>query len=209
MAWWLALFACGDEIPEICRPGFVQGPDGHCYPPPPDDPDPSLTDALEHLPDCVPHRPAALIDLERGCADEACAGDTFADLDLSLGSEPDCEALDGTDLLECVWGQTVAARFRASGDLPDDNTRTDELHLLTGYDGATPEGLGPDVVPRCFIEELGNPDLVVVEDVGGTLFVTQMTYERYGLIVLDWLDASGERRADGVVDQLRLSGAPE
>ncbi|HHO49781.1 MAG TPA: hypothetical protein ENK18_02655 [Deltaproteobacteria bacterium] len=209
MTWWLALLACGGGVTGICRPGFVQGPDKHCYPPPPDDPAPSLTDALEHLPDCVPHKPAAEIDLDRGCAADACAGDTFVELDLSLGEDPDCEPLDGTDLLECTWRGEVAARFRGSGDRPDDGTRTDEIHLLSGYDGATAEGLGPDIAPRCFIEELGTPDLVVVEDVGGALFVSQMTYERYGLIVLDWLDEDGGPRADGIVDQLRLSGAPE
>ncbi len=206
--WWLALLACGDEATQICRPGFVQGPDGHCYPPPPDDPDPSLTDALEHLPDCVPRASGQEIDLEGGCAAKACAGDTFEDLELALGTEAACDELDGSSLIECVWGDTLAARFDADGDLPEPDDRTDTLNLLTGYAGSAPGGLGTDITPRCCVEALGQPDLIVVEDVGGRLLVTQMNYDRYGLIVLDWLDQDGDRRADGVIDQIRLSGAP-
>ena len=175
-------------------------------PSPPEIRDPVVTDVLSSLPDCVFRDPGSDIDLEAGCVGDACAGDTFEELDEILGGGAECEGVGA--LIECVWDGVLAGRFEADGDDPVPDAETEELRILTGYAGSTPEGLGVGITPRCFVEVLEMPDRIVFEDVGGTLTISEARWDGVGLLALDQLDADGDDHADGVMDQLRLSGAP-
>ncbi len=209
MLWLLALVACGGGSDEGCRPGFARGPDGHCYPPPPDYPDPVVTDALDNLPDCVPLKPTGEVDLVGGCAGPACAGDTFAAIDEALpGDGPDCtEASWSDDWAYCVWGGVLEGLFELDAGEPIATGRTDWIHLLPAYAGATDEGLGTLTAPRCWTDALDLPERIVWVDVGGTLQLQEMVWERYGLYVYDWEAADGAY-ADGTMDHVYLFGAP-
>ncbi len=210
IAWvWLLATACGagTEPSSLCRPGFALGPDGHCYPPPPDYPDPVATDVLENLPDCELRDPTGGIDLAGGCVLDACAGDRFADVDALLGGAADCTEIVDSGDVSCTW-DTVGGRFGADEGVPRDTARAQWIRVLRPHEGTTDEGLGTRIAPRCFVETLDVPDQVLFSDALGDLLVSQMAWAAYGVTVVDTQDRRGNDLPDGLVDEIFLQGPP-
>ena len=208
-----ALIGCAAEPDgSICRAGFSLAPDGHCYPPPPDARAPSIEDVLLGQPDCIRREATGEIDLTAGCADRACVGDDFATIDNAVGGFGSRQCIDrSSNETECFWGGVIGARFPSDPSEPDTPAAgegADRIRLLSRYQGASADGLGTRIGTRCFVEVLGSPDLVVFENVEGSLLVSQIEFDRFGLVALDDDDGRGNEQPDGTIDELLILGAP-
>lgn len=204
---WLACDAPDANL-DPCRPGFSLGPDGHCYPPPPRYPDPSATDALDGLPDCVELPAGDSLDLASGCVGEICVDDRFDTIAGILGT-PTCAAVTATTT-ECDYGEGVLAAFvPATGGtaVPAADDLAVYLRVRAPFAGASEQGLGIDITPRCFVEQLGVPDRLVYEQIAGELAIFELRYDVVGpdagLVVRDQV-AGNQNRPDGTVDNLFL-----
>ncbi|MEQ1507389.1 MAG: hypothetical protein ABMB14_34490 [Myxococcota bacterium] len=210
-----AVAACADApgADDPCRPGFVRGEDGHCWPPPPDPAPPTANDVLEALGPCVPFKPSDEIDLVGGCIEGACAGATFDTVSAALGSAvgpTDCEVIDG--LWYCHWDQAIDVAFPLTDDdgpdAPIDGSRASFVRGTTRYAGATVDGLGVGISPRCWVDALGPASSAVFVDVLGTLAVSQIVWDAYGVEIEDEERADGAISPNGIVDELTLFGPP-
>ncbi len=203
-------FACSEGEPDLCRPGFLRAADGHCYPPPPDYPSPSIEDTLSNLPPCFPHKPIGDIDFEAGCADNACVDDTFEEWTEALGAPDACDSASFSNTQSsCTWGERgILSLFEDEDEdtQPDIGSTADRVHLLPGHPGATLDGLGTDIEPRCYIDALGTPREVDFIKVSGTLLVEALRYDRPTVQAFDWVTVDGPDHADGIIDNVLLFG---
>lgn len=187
-----------------CRPGFYPAEDGRCYPPPPDPEPVSATDAIDALPACVPRDEDGLVDLDAGCASGACAGAPAEEWSAALGDDVECAYASWSyDWAYCAWSVGIEGLFPvgAYGEI-DPAATSDWVHLLPGYDGATDDGLGVGISPRCWTDALGVPNGAYWVDVSGTLALQDLYWwTPYGVEIHDW------DGPDGVVDDVYLFGA--
>ena len=203
------LFAAGcgpDAGVEPCRPGFSRAADGRCWPPAPDPEPASATDAIEALAPCVSIAdPDGSVDLDGGCVDDACAGATFAQIDAALEGDAGCATASWSEeWVYCTWPAQVEGLFPDfdRDGVGDPDGRTDWIHLRPGFAGATPEGVGVGVSPRCWVDLLGVPGAATWVDVSGALALQDLYWPDYGVDVHDWDGAP-----DGAVDDVYLFGA--
>lgn len=209
IAAWMLVTACAPEAADPCREGFDLAADGHCYQPPPPFPEPDFTDALEHLPRCEPLPGIGTVDLELACADGACAQMTFPETEAALGEAGDCATTPwNAERLYCTWPRGLEGLWEDldRDGVPDTDAPNERIHLYPPYDGATLEGLGVGVNPRCFVDQLGTPDTMLVVDVSGTLHVQDLIFDRYGVQVYDWGWDDDSNRPNGLLDNLYLFG---
>lgn len=207
----LVAIGCGsrDSDEPVCREGTELQADGHCHPPLAEFP-PSLRDALEALPACVPAPEGGEIELGRGCANGACALDTFDDMRDALGDAVTCEtASQDNRLVYCTWEEMgIDGLFRDDdqNDVPDAGARTDRIHLLVGYEGRTPGGAGIASNLACWVDELGVPDRLNSVDVGGALVVRELLWDDYGVFAYDVGDDDESGQPNGWIDNVYLYG---
>ena len=130
-----AWFGCGTDAivdPDPCRSGFSLAPDGHCYPPPPRYPDPSVEDALDNLPDCVERPPGESLDPGGGCADGRCIDERYDQFEDSFGEPAGCPTIDALgEQYECDFGLGRFAVFVAptGREVPRDSDRASYIRL--------------------------------------------------------------------------------
>jgi hypothetical protein len=201
----------GSEDAEPCRDGFELASDDHCYPPPTPWPEPDIHDALDTLPPCESESPDGAIDIANGCADGACVGMAAPEISAILDTEPDCTVASWNDAKQyCLWPMGIEGLFDDEDEdgMPDDEAPTERIHLVPPYAGQTEEGSGVAVNVSCYLDDLGYPDVIVYHDVGGTLMVQDLIYDRYGLKAYDWGDDNDTNRPDGRIDNLYLYGEP-
>lgn len=211
VAIWL--FACTSE-PDVgaCREGFIREPDGHCYPPVPEEPEGvTIEDALDWLPACEPiQEPQGLIDIALGCASGVCAGLTEPEITAAYGEPPTCRPVSDHDpRLYCSWETGLEGLFGdEDGDgWPDPHAPNARTRLYPPYRGATADGLGVGVQPSCFLDVLGSPDRLIFRDVGGNLLIQEMLWDRYGLLLYDLGADDFTNRPNGLIDYVYLYGA--
>ncbi|MEO0602253.1 MAG: hypothetical protein AAF211_12500 [Myxococcota bacterium] len=207
---WLGCDADPESEPDPCRPGFSLGPDGHCYPPPPRYPDPTVADALENLPACMAREPGDAIDFGAGCVDARCADDRFDAFVVSFGEPSACPTIDTLgQQYECAFGEGRFAVFVSDAGLerPDPEARAAYLRIRGAFEGADPDGLGVGVAPSCFVDELGLPDTVEFERASGVLTVSELRWDVTGpgaaLVIRD-VENGGGGGPDGEIDNLFL-----
>lgn len=201
----------GAEEAAPCRPGFFPGPEGHCWPPPPDPEPPTAADVIEGLPGCVPHKPTGEIDLDGGCVEGACAGDTWLAVSAALGEGWSCaDASWSSEWRYCHWDGRIQGLFpdEDQDDVPDPDGRTDWLRLYGGYRGATTDGVGVDQSVRCWTDRLGVPTAATWVDHAGVLGLEELYWDGYGVYLYDTSSPAGGGTPDGVVDDAYLFGAP-
>lgn len=206
---WLGCDADPPVEPDPCRPGFSLGPDGHCYPPPPRYPDPTVEDALENLPGCEPREPGERLDIAAGCADGRCVDDQFESFVASFGPPESCRPIDPLgQQVECDFGEGRLPVFAADSDEPAPSDRAIWIRLRADFEGSDPTGLGLGIGPRCFVEQLGVPDRVSFEQVNGVLEVVELRWEVTGpdaeLLARDVERSNGGNGPDGAIDNLFL-----
>jgi len=199
------------EDSEPCREGFELAGDGHCYPPPTPWPEPDIHDALATLAPCESDAPDGAIDLGNGCADGACVGMTADEITEVLGVEPDCQVASWSDTKQyCTWEPGIEGLFddeNRNGN-PDGDSGSERMRITPPYAGQTPDGSGVAVNVSCYLDDLGVPDVMVYEDVGGTLMVRDLIYDRYGVKAYDWGTDNDTNQPDGRIDNLYLYGEP-
>lgn len=207
---WLGCAQDAEAPPDPCRPGFSLAPDGHCYPPPPRYPDPSVADVLASLPDCVARPPGDGLDLGSGCVDGSCVDGRFDGFVATLGPPEACPTIDGLgEQYECDFGGGRFALFVAPAGRaqPRSSDRAAWIRIRSAFEGADPDGLSVGVGPRCFVEQLGVPDRVEFQQIAGELLVSELRWEvtgpDAGLLVRD-LERAGGSGPDGAVDNLYL-----
>lgn len=208
---WLVALGCGsrDSDAPVCREGTTLQADGHCHPPIAQFP-PSLRDALEALPACEPAGPGPAIDVARGCANAACAGDLYADMVEALGDQVTCAtAAQDVRLVYCTWEELgIDGLFRDEDQnrVPDAQARTDRIHLFVGHLGALPGGGGIASNLSCFVDELGVPSRMNTVDVAGHLLIRELIYDELGLFAYDLGDDDESGLPNGYVDNIYLYG---
>lgn len=189
------------EDPDPCRQGWSRAPDGHCYPPDTTDDTPGATDAIDAAgPACVLAKPDGRLDLDAGCADGLCVGDTFERMSSILGPG---ECVAGSEGLFCTFEPPGLQGLFADADadgLPDPESATPWLRVLSTFPYATVGGLGMGTSTRCWTEQLGIPSDAWFVDRAGTLAFDGMVWDAYGVEVHDWADD------DGLVDTAYLLG---
>lgn len=201
--------ACSNPDDLACRVGFDRADDGHCYPPPPDPGPPSANDVLDGLGPCVLLKDGDEIDVLLGCIEGACAATSFQTIDAALGGDASC-SVSGADWI-CVWPQEIEASFPVTDQdpgLPLGTSVTPYIRGRTDYEGASADGLGLGVSPKCWTDALGMPDSAVFVDVVGTLTPNQLVWDAYGVEIEDEERADGTPSPDGAVDELTLFGPP-
>lgn len=207
----LPLLGCGSSDPDavICREGTTLEADGHCHPPPLSFP-PTLEGALDALGPCEPAGGAGELDVARGCANGACAGDRFTDMVEALGEEVTCAtASHDPKFVYCTWDSLgVDGLFRDDdeNDVPDPQARTDRVHLFGPHVGSTVEGAGVGATIPCFVDSLGYPTRFAGVDVGGTLILRELIYDDYGVFAYDLGDDDGTGLPNGYIDNVYLYG---
>jgi len=208
----LGAAGCADSVDgSRCRVGFDAAADGHCYPPPNPWPAPDIDDALDALAPCESTAPDGAIEIAPGCADGACVGMTATEMTTVLGFEPSCEVASWSDAKQyCLWETGIEGLFDDLDEdgVPDDDALTERIHLLPPYAGQTPLGSGVAVQVSCYLEDMGYPDSMTYEDFGGTLMLTDLIYDRYGVKAYDRGTDNDTDSPDGRIDNLYLYGHP-
>lgn len=208
----LILAACGadptEPDAEACRDGFTRADDGHCYPPL-TEATPVVTDLLLEAP-CARAAAGDALQLEIGCIEGACAGDTFATVDAAFGYGARCDLLASGLNWSCEWPQGVQAQFPAaevdSGE-PGDAVKNNFVRALTRYLGTSPDGLGLTVAPSCFVETYGPPSSVIYVESEEGLGAVQLVWDEYGLEIEDEERATDDLPfPDDQVDEITLFG---
>ena len=144
--------------------------------------DPTVADVLDALAACEPLPGDGRIDLERACADDACASMTYDEMNAALGEDGDCMGWTPTQV-KCTWSNGIYRLFADADDddIPDEDFESGVLWLDVPYDGATLDGLGVDVPLSCFIEVLGYPQHLDFYGWNGDYSVSHMQWdEMYG-----------------------------
>ncbi len=223
----LFLLACNAE-PAACSAGFDLHDDGLCYEIPAEDTDPVDTDApeeepatvedvLDALPACEGGYDDGRMDIEAGCADGACVGMTYAEINEALAEEGYCFAYhidyDGNEYgyAFCDWSNGISTDF-ADDDfdgLPDEGNRAYSISVNLPFDGGTSDGLSLDAGMRCFVDALGKPTSASFTTGGedGGWLLRSLSYGDLGLYVNDSYDKNGDYIPNGRVDSLTLYGA--
>ncbi len=178
----------------------------------------TVEDVLAALPPCEPGSTDGRIDLASGCVDGACPNMTFDEINAVLGETGDCygfwyESSDGWagGSAFCDWADGISGSFSdddADG-APDPLSTTWSIGLDPPFSGGTGDGLGLDVSPSCFVEQLGTPDAVsfTYDADSRSWLADYLFYEDAGVSVSDRYDARGNYVPDGRVDSLTLYGA--
>ncbi|MCB9689610.1 MAG: hypothetical protein H6738_11260 [Alphaproteobacteria bacterium] len=188
---WTACAPVDDHDP--CRQGWSRARDGHCYPPATEADTPDATDAIEATPPCILDKPDGRLDLETGCADGICVGDTYERMAALLG-EGECVAdASFPTALYCTFDPGLQGLFADEDEdgIPDEEAETPWLRLLSRWPYATADGLGMGTSARCWTEILGTPSSAWFTDRAGSLALDGMVWDRYGLEVHDWQDDDG------------------
>jgi hypothetical protein len=219
--------ACSPDDAIDCSAGFDLRDDGLCYEIPVEDTDPvdtdvpeaepaTVEDVLDALPACEGGYDDGRIDIEAGCADGACAGMTYDDINEALAEEGDCSSyyvdFDGYayGYSMCAWSNGVSTDFADDDQdgVPDAGDRAYSIALDLPYDGGTAEGLSLDSHPRCFVDVLGDPSSAsFAMDEDGEWLVRSIAYTDLGLYVYDSYDKVGDYVPDGRVDGMTLYGS--
>lgn len=215
-----------------CADGFVREADGNCYaeaedadddtgdgddtggdtgPTDPDTGAPDLDDLLDPHRDCAPMEASDRLDLDAGCVDGACVGMTKAEVDAALGAAT-CAAGDGAAL--CYWGQLGGVRAwldDLDGDgVADADATVAEWLVYTPYDGSTADGLGIEASLGCWLQALGDPDLVVwrQDHTDGGWYLYELEWFGPDVSVVDFTDRGWVNMdaPDGLPDILTFSG---
>lgn len=147
--------------------------------------------------------PGTGLDLEAGCAQGVCVGDTFEDWRAVLGDPNDCDA-SGT-FARCDWDASgLAGSFDDADDngIPDPGSVPAFVNVTSPAAGFSSGGLGVDVSFACFVQQLGAPEDIQTEQ--GQ--VVDLDFVTSGARVLT-ADFSGQQdllTPDGFVDLILL-----
>ncbi|NOY24653.1 MAG: hypothetical protein GXP62_02165 [Oligoflexia bacterium] len=200
-ALFLALAAgCSPRLPD-CAPDETYDADGNCF-----QRDNSLSDQMQAIvdgaPECVLLPVGDRLDMGSGCADGACAEDTYSHMVDVLG-EADCQDPDQVEntMIWCSWqgGDLDAFIWDENGDnAPDSNEINQGLHLSLGWDGSDQQGLGIAISLSCFIDVYGNTDSDSID-----------TWDDGSVYGVSWIDRGifiDDLDGDGYVDLLSIFG---
>lgn len=173
---WLLLLACAPAIE--CPDGYAAATDGLCYP---ESAEPVATadDLVASLPACMSAGEGdGRLELASGCVEDACVGDSYAQVSEALGEDGEVIGWgtfdDNGDVVFAFvdWSVGISTWFPAipAGDdeyVPDpDAPGTWPLFLDPAYDGRTGDGLGVDSELSCWLERLGPAALSYTFDGG-------------------------------------------
>lgn len=198
LATGLLLGCHGTECGEGQRPTS----DGGCA----DIPGGEDVEGYDALPACTLLEPGSRIEVDAGCADGACDGETYDAIVASLGEEGECETLSGFAFCQWQEGGLTSLFTDDDGDaVPDTGATAAGIHLAPPYDGTTEDGLGVGVSMRCWLDVYGWTDEVEYLTIDGAASITELWWPDRGLFVDDFSPAEGEA-PDGYADALSLFG---
>ena len=172
---------------------------------------PDVSDYLMSLGDCEPLGARGEVEPAEGCASGACAGMTYPEINEVLAEEGTCATASGnSERVYCTWQVGIDGYFvDADKDtLPDSGAKTSRIHVFAPYTGALSQGAGIESTPACYVQELGEPDWVVLEDVEGVLVARELKWSSVGLDLYDRGNDDGSGVPEGDIDEMYLYGAP-
>ena len=187
----LALASCVDAV--SCGP-FTEEVDGACVGQVVEELEPgesAFYEALSGLSPCVPAEGEVQLDLQAGCAGDACVG---ADAQALLDAHPDAECRSEGGLLSCDIGEVRASVVDAdwNGE-PDDGAVVRSLQVLAPGK-RTDDGLGVGASMSCFLDVLPEPDLVAATQQDGEWVLRELYWSegvRVGNYMLYTRDLAG------------------
>ena len=184
-----------------CRAGTTLADDGHCYA----DNAPTVFDALQALPECVPVSLDGNLDFEAGCVGSGCVGMSFEQLNTAFEEYAPCTTVS-THYVECVWSIGVTAGFDDDDDnlVPDSGTSSTWFSILDSAAGASQRGTGVGASPKCAVDELGVPDYVSLYIDGEETAIRYLAYDAIGAYFYDLVDHEGVSGSDGILEEVYL-----
>jgi hypothetical protein len=168
---------------------------------------PSAEDVMETLEDCLAGFTDGRIDVAEGCADGACSGMSYDQVNAALGDAGSCDAIFA-GFLSCDWPNGISSYFDDyDGDeRPDDGATAYGIHLRDPYDGGTSDGISIGASMVCFFDVYGAPDRADFTWIGEEWWVTSVEYTSLGLYADDWWSKDGYE-PDGYCDAISLYGS--
>ncbi len=169
--------------------------------------DAEQVDPLDALGACAPGEPGDRLDIDGGCFDGVCLGQTLAQADAAFGSPGFCLAF-GTSAL-CFWGDGIlGSATDTDGDgNPDEGARLWAVQAIDPWDGADAAGLSLGLGFGCFVDGLGTPDSLTFTLVAGELVATAATWTSLDFSVTDQQDLEYAFVPDGRVEALVFQNA--
>ncbi len=133
------------------------------------------------------------LNLYSACVDDACVGQTYAELVDVLG--PPVEAGSWME-----WAGGIGFDFDVEDLPPNPDAVATELWLQEPFTGSTDEGLGVGVPLSCFLEALPEPDDATLEYGSGSWHVENLDWQSPDLMVFDGSVYVGD--GDGIVGMM-------
>jgi hypothetical protein len=164
----------------------------------------SLTQIRAAFPTCELKRGDRTLDLHKGCADGACADQTYAEMDSATRGGAICttSSVNPTHV-SCAWSSGITAPFQGEDGSPSRTAKANQIFVKSAFSGTTAEGMGIGVSMGCFIDAFGEPEELSVEKEGDRYIVSSMLFHDPH-IYLD--DGRGPDTPDGMVDHMGLRG---
>ena len=118
--------------------------------------------------ECVAESGDGELDLVNACAYGGCVGDTYDELRTAWGLAVECSrfssSVSGTDRLACSWDNGLGMHFDVQGNAPEPTSQGSVFTFEAPFRGTTADGLGIGVSLGCFVEALGAPREVFLDD---------------------------------------------
>jgi hypothetical protein len=168
----------------------------------------SQEEARESLPECDLLPSSSRLDIEAACADGACAGMTYNEVNAALGETGDCDE-PSSDWLVCHWQNDALHMYFEDADYdgqPDVDDVAIGLYLEESWSGSDESGLGLGISMRCYLDVLGEPEEIEYYVDGENIWIDQLYYQSLSAFVSDQSWEGAADHPDGIVDDLDMFG---
>ena len=198
----LLLVACYPG-PSACDSGFEMHDDGLCYEVAST---PTVQDLLDAMTPCDTTSGNGRVDLDTACADGACAGMTYSELNTALDETGTCSENTFTpNTAFCGWTDGISTSFDDTdgNGTPDADSASTYLSLSAPYDGTTTDGLGVGVQLSCFVDSLGPPEVIDYLQQSNQDYAPDLMLWS-NVAVTDFLSTDLLPSSDGLADSVQL-----
>lgn len=213
VAMMVLSFGCGKPDDE-CSPGFFAR-DGLCYqvdepktttssssttPPDP------MGDLRAGWPACDVTSGEGTLDVA-GCALGVCGGETYVDAVASLGEADDLDATVDLGYVYATWLEGVATWYPdvdVDGEIDEGGLAT-WVTVYPSSIASSEDGLGPGVAMSCFVDQLGEPDVIDLSFRFDDWEIISLEWYDIDVKVWDFINGREVDRSDGDADFIYLS----
>ncbi|MFZ5477549.1 MAG: hypothetical protein ACOZNI_12305 [Myxococcota bacterium] len=163
-----------------------------------------MYEVFDTLEACSPGSDDGRLDVEGGCADDVCLGDTWPDV-RSVKGRTTCYTL--LAVAHCYWddGQLVAFPDEDEDGTPDEDAGAVIVALNQPWDGGSDEGLALDANAGCFVDVLGLPDGISMTATSEGWALRALEWSEHRFSFYDFSDDDGVSGPDGYAEFLQFT----